>query len=612
MHHRYVKSMEHSDRDLIERSLRGHTGSFSMLVDRYRRFVFGICLAYTRDGDAAEDLAQEAFVKAYLRLRDLSDPDRFSGWLRQITVNECHRWHRDERRGQREVPATIPEPASPEEALEDKETRRMVFEALSRLTDEQRQVVILFYQEGSSLKQIARFLGISAESANQRLYRARRQLKQEMMGMIEETLGRQGLPEEFTGDVLTAALERGQELLHEKRWPEARAEFRSILARVEEHVEAQRGLAEALGSEVDEMLANTDVDSDDRLVNEAMTAYEEAHRLGARDSETVWNLAEIYNTLLRDGDRADLLEEYAAETADPHESFKALHQAGWSCRVIDPERSYFFFRQALSVEGIEAIDRLESYFAAPMKIHFDMGHADTWLQETEALFADLSPPLTTIHYMYYRDRIILLAWLERFDEALANGREYHDLLDREPVSDPVQRQWWICDTWAQMIEYVYGPMKDDEGLAQALKAALDNLDRFEAEWKSAVAAETDSDERRRTNKAYGRYYAMSRLGCACREAGKFDEAIPIFERALQMREHGLTFMHLAITHMRKLDRAGALEVFRRLSQSSAARSKWTFTYFKSSFEAEEDFEAVRDDPEFLEVVEQIYSYNQSS
>lgn len=78
-----------SDRDLVEASLSGDIRAFTGLVERYRYAVFGLCLNHTRDFDAAEDAAQEALVKAFLKLRNLDNADRFAPWLKQIAVNEC-------------------------------------------------------------------------------------------------------------------------------------------------------------------------------------------------------------------------------------------------------------------------------------------------------------------------------------------------------------------------------------------------------------------------------------------------------------------------------------------------------------------------------------------
>lgn len=83
-----------NDRDLVEASLGGDVRAFAGLVERYRYAVFGLCLNYTRDFDAAEDAAQEAFIKAFLKLRNLEAGDRFAPWLRQIAVNECRMGYR--------------------------------------------------------------------------------------------------------------------------------------------------------------------------------------------------------------------------------------------------------------------------------------------------------------------------------------------------------------------------------------------------------------------------------------------------------------------------------------------------------------------------------------
>ena len=79
-----------NDRDLVEASLGGDVRAFAGLVERYRYAVFGLCLNCTRDLDAAEDAAQEAFIKAFLKLRTLEairrmhrspKPDAMKKWI---------------------------------------------------------------------------------------------------------------------------------------------------------------------------------------------------------------------------------------------------------------------------------------------------------------------------------------------------------------------------------------------------------------------------------------------------------------------------------------------------------------------------------------------------
>ena len=139
-----------TDQSLVEASLRGDVQAFSALVERYRYAVFGICLNYTRDFDAAEEDAQEALIKAFLKLRNLAEPERFAPWLRQIAVNECHMWRRQ--RTERLSEATEEEleasSGSPEDALVAKETKREALVALGGLSPVHQQVLTLFYLEG--------------------------------------------------------------------------------------------------------------------------------------------------------------------------------------------------------------------------------------------------------------------------------------------------------------------------------------------------------------------------------------------------------------------------------------------------------------------------------
>ena len=188
-------------------SRRGRPGIFAGLVERYRYAVFGLCLNYTRDFDAAEDAAQEAFIKAFLKLRTLEAGDRFAPWLRQIAVNECRMGYR--RRAEplpESVEKSLVSPAgTPEEEAIAVEDRRAVLTALGTLGEEQQQLITLFYLEGLSQKEIAAFLDLAPQAVNQRLYRARNHLRKEMLNMVEEVLGGGKLPDGFTDEVIRTA-----------------------------------------------------------------------------------------------------------------------------------------------------------------------------------------------------------------------------------------------------------------------------------------------------------------------------------------------------------------------------------------------------------------------
>jgi RNA polymerase sigma-70 factor (ECF subfamily) len=87
-----------NDAQLVKACLEGDYRAYTALVDRYRYPVFGLCLSYVRDFDAAQDAAQEALVGAYLKLESLPEPQHFGPWLRKIAANHCRMWLRHTRR----------------------------------------------------------------------------------------------------------------------------------------------------------------------------------------------------------------------------------------------------------------------------------------------------------------------------------------------------------------------------------------------------------------------------------------------------------------------------------------------------------------------------------
>ena len=80
---------QQSDPELVARALAGDAAAFGTLIERYKQPVYGVCVSLVRDFDLAQDMAQEAFLKAFQHLGRLAIPARFGNWLRIIAVNEC-------------------------------------------------------------------------------------------------------------------------------------------------------------------------------------------------------------------------------------------------------------------------------------------------------------------------------------------------------------------------------------------------------------------------------------------------------------------------------------------------------------------------------------------
>jgi RNA polymerase sigma-70 factor (ECF subfamily) len=199
--------MELSDGVLVRRTLEGDDSAFRMLINRHSGVVHGLCYHLAHNFTDAADLAQEAFIKAYLKLSSLSNPSKFLSWLRQITLNVCHDWLR------RQQNNTVPLEAvsrlsdtssSPQEICEAEELREKVAEAIASLSEKNRQVVMLYYLDGCSCSEVSDFLDVSVSVVQSRLYESRKQLKRELITMVKEDLESRKLPKDFDEKVLEA------------------------------------------------------------------------------------------------------------------------------------------------------------------------------------------------------------------------------------------------------------------------------------------------------------------------------------------------------------------------------------------------------------------------
>jgi RNA polymerase sigma factor (sigma-70 family) len=205
-----------TDEELVRQALAGESAAFAELVDRYRDAVCGVAYHYLGDFDAAQDAAQEAFVKAYLHLSQLRDASKFGPWLRRIAAAECLGALR--RRGDLTVSIEEIERQSTATAASDAESesdrlaaRLVVRETLGRLSDKTRLTLTLFHINGYSHAEIADFLEVPLNTVRSRLQRARKQLREEMITMVSDVLNEGKPDEEFTPEVIEEIMRRGGE-----------------------------------------------------------------------------------------------------------------------------------------------------------------------------------------------------------------------------------------------------------------------------------------------------------------------------------------------------------------------------------------------------------------
>ncbi len=182
--------MSNTEAQWIAEARSGDKEAFSKLVEKYQRPVFSVCYRMLGTPTAAEDAAQEAFIRAYQAL-DRYDPDRsFATWLLSIASN----YSIDQLRKKKVTILSMdsdqhawlapPDPGpSPEKAALDKEKNALVQSILAELNETDRAAVILQYWHDYSYDEIAETLDLSSSAVKSRLFRARKLMAEKWQEM---------------------------------------------------------------------------------------------------------------------------------------------------------------------------------------------------------------------------------------------------------------------------------------------------------------------------------------------------------------------------------------------------------------------------------------------
>jgi RNA polymerase sigma-70 factor (ECF subfamily) len=183
-----------NETELVEQSRRGNGEAFSTLVNQYDRNIYRLAMNITGNREDAEDVLQEAFLKAYTNLDRFQGNSRFYTWLVRIAVNEALMKLR-KRRGDRSV--SLDEPITtddnqvmpreiedwdddPEERYAKTELRGILNEAIESLEPQFRMVVVLRDVEQLSTEETAKLLELSVPAVKSRLLRGRLKLRERL------------------------------------------------------------------------------------------------------------------------------------------------------------------------------------------------------------------------------------------------------------------------------------------------------------------------------------------------------------------------------------------------------------------------------------------------
>lgn len=167
----------------IQRCQAGDSDAFATLVQSYQRQVYGLAFRLTSDRDEAEDIAQEAFLRSYRSLASFQPGQPFGPWLYRIATNIALDRLRKRKReailpGDENAPEIADSEPGPEDETVGRDTRGRLAAAVAGLPPEYKVPVVLFHLQGLPLEQITRVTGLPLTVVKNRLYRARKMLRE--------------------------------------------------------------------------------------------------------------------------------------------------------------------------------------------------------------------------------------------------------------------------------------------------------------------------------------------------------------------------------------------------------------------------------------------------
>ncbi len=175
---------EISNAELVRKSQLGDKAAFEQLVIRHQELVFSLAYKLTGNREMANDVAQEAFIRAWKAIEKFRGDSTFSTWIYRITVNSAWTLRKKAKKhntlniDDTYEPIVIDEKKDPELVAINSDLSSVLVNALDKIPIEQRIIVELKNIEGRSHKEIADYLDISVTAAKVRLHRAHQKLRQ--------------------------------------------------------------------------------------------------------------------------------------------------------------------------------------------------------------------------------------------------------------------------------------------------------------------------------------------------------------------------------------------------------------------------------------------------
>jgi RNA polymerase sigma-70 factor, ECF subfamily len=182
--------LEETDKEIIEGCRRGDSDAFRELFERYKDKVYTIALRYSGDASAAQDIAQETFLKLFAAIGSFRGNSSFESWLYRLIVNSCFD---QKRRTRRLLPLIsefldalrVPGASALDEVMRAEMSSRLR-SVVARLPPDQRMLVVLRYTQGLSYEELAEILECSPGTIASRLNRIHKVLERRLAGAVRK------------------------------------------------------------------------------------------------------------------------------------------------------------------------------------------------------------------------------------------------------------------------------------------------------------------------------------------------------------------------------------------------------------------------------------------
>lgn len=177
-----------TDMEIVIKCIDGEKEYFSEIVSRYKNLVYSVVLKMTTDKEEAKDIAQDVFIKIYTNLDKYSPEYKFSTWIMKITTNhiiDIRRKKKFETVCIEDMEYKLSIESTPEKTYLDKEQKLLIESLIKNLDEIYKVPITLYYEKGLSYNEIAEQINEPISKVKNRIFRARKILKKEMLKFKE-------------------------------------------------------------------------------------------------------------------------------------------------------------------------------------------------------------------------------------------------------------------------------------------------------------------------------------------------------------------------------------------------------------------------------------------